>query len=418
MSIQLSLYWQSVDQLEWYWSGDTDVYSGSFEELQDQKRKRNLDSCSTRLFLPAFWFSTIEVQLPANARRITPQMLKFAAEEYLAQDIDSVHLVLRHKPQQGLATVQVTDVERLKQIFSTLKGRHFEVNQAYNAQIFTLNDNPTEDVLIQVVGQNATVTSDEKIYNVHTQGFSGWFDIWSKQTNLPEDASILLISDVAEGPAKRIVAEFEATGHELQWTVREEKRLIDWHEASEHQRISGNLMTGPFSQSSGSAKASLWLPSLVAVLAFLILWSTYSILSNIRDASKVEQVWKASELVFLQVFGQDKRIQRPLMVREMRSRASAGGDDAQSTPVNALVFLRDINESSSTFVLEDFRFNKARNEAFFTLAQPVAASGDAFNLFEALKDSLAAKNYDVEYSANQDNDSYRAQFKAVYGGQS
>lgn len=417
MSIQLSLYWQSVDQLEWYWSGDTDVYSGSFEELEDQKRNRNLDSCSTRLFLPAFWFSTIEVQLPSNARRITPQMLKFAAEEYLAQDIDSVHLVLRQKPQQGLATVQVTDIERLRQIINTLNTRGFEIVQAYNAQIFTLNDNPTEDVLIQVVGQNVTVTSEDKIYNVHTQGFSGWFDIWSKQTNLADNASILLISDVAEGPAKRIVAEFEATGHELQWTVREEKRLIDWHEASEQHRISGNLMTGPFSQTSGGAKAGLWLPSLVAVLAFLILWSTYGILNNIRNASKVEQVWQASELVFLQVFGQDKRIQRPLMVREMRSRASSSGDSNQSSSVNALIFLRDINEASNTFVLEDFRFNKARNEAYFTLAQPVSASGDAFSLFETLKDQLTNKNYQVEYSANQDNDSYRAQFKAVYGGQ-
>jgi len=92
MSIQLSLFWDTADRLEWYWPGDPSVFEGSFEELLDQKQAHNLTVCSVRLFLPEYWFSTLELNLPAKTRRLSGQALKFAAEEFLAQDIDSVHL--------------------------------------------------------------------------------------------------------------------------------------------------------------------------------------------------------------------------------------------------------------------------------------------------------------------------------------
>lgn len=138
---------------------------------------------------------------------------------------------------------------------------------------------------------------------------------------------------------------------------------------------------------------------------------------NHRLTEKIEQTWEASEKVFLQVFGNNKRIQRPLMVREMRTLASNSDAANSDQKVNALQFLSDISAASSTFVLEDFRFSRDRGEATFTLVQPVDVSGDAYNLFEALKNDMSAKNYSVEYSANQDKDAFRARFKATYGGQ-
>lgn len=417
MSIQLSLFWQAVDQLEWYWAGDTDVYTGSFEELQDQRQSRNMEACLVRLFLPASWFSTIAVQLPGNARRVSPQMLKFAAEEFLAQDIDSVHLVMKNKPVNGVVSVEATDIERLRQILNTLNTRQFIVTEAYNAQLFNLNDTQTDDLLLQIQGDQVTLTMADDLYTVHARGFSQWFELWASQNKVPEDASIRLVSDSAEGPAKAIATEFEAVGYQVQWTVEAQKRLVDWHDQAELYKGSANLITGPFSQRSGHSNLKIWLPTVIAASVLLVLWSVLTVLTNIRNESKVEQAWQASEQVFLQVFGQDKRIQRPLMVREMRSRAASSGATDSEGELNALVFLRDINNAAASFTLEDFRFNKQRNEAFFTLVQPVSETGDAYSLFESLKSDLSSKNYQVEYSANQDKDSYRAQFKMVYGGQ-
>jgi type II secretion system protein L len=416
MSTQLSLFWQAADELSWYWTGDTDVYSGTLEELQSQKQKKNLGSCITRLFLPANWFSTIELQLPSKARRINSTVLKFAAEEYLAQDIESVHLVVKHKTPNGLATVEVTDVDRFRQIIQTLKARQFMVTEAFNTQWFQLVENQTEDVVLQVEEQFVTVSSNDQIFTVHTKGFTQWYEIWAQQQGVEDDATVKVISDEADGPAKTMVTEFEAAGVNVQWVVQTTKKLIDWHDQAEAKKQLGNLITGEFNQGSGESNSYLWIPAVAASVAALVLWSGVSIASNYQLAKQVDETWQASENVFKQVFGQGKRIQRPLMLREMRSLASDNPESAGSE-VNALTFLNEINASSSTFVLEDFRFNRDRNESFFTIVQPLDAPGDAFSLFESLKDTLTANGYEATQKANKDKDAYRAVFKVVYGGQ-
>lgn len=416
MSIQLSMYWQSADQLEWYWTGDSDVYSGALEELIAQRQQKNMESCVVRLFLPASWFATVDVRLPANARRLTPQIMKFAAEEYLAQDIDSVHLTLKERMPSGQALLEATDLSRFSQILQTLRSRQFFVTEAYNAQRFSLHEAQTDDVMLQVMGDQVSLSASGNLFNVHVRGFTQWFELWANQNDLPDDASISIVSDTAEGPAKALVTEFEAAGYTVSWTVEAEKVLVDWNEQADRGKKAGNLITGQFAQSSGSKNTQIWAPAAVAVFATLILWSTISIMHNQRTIQKTEQTWNASEQVFLQVFGQDKRIQRPLMVREMRSLVANSGATDGASELNGLSFLRDISSASSSFVLEDFRFNKARNEAFFTLTQPVSAEGDAYELFEALKTDLSGKQYQVEYSANQEKDVFKARFKAVYGG--
>jgi len=147
------------------------------------------------------------------------------------------------------------------------------------------------------------------------------------------------------------------------------------------------------------------------------LWILVSTINTAQVNKKVEQTWKASENVFLQVFGKNKRIQRPLMVREMRSLASDDGSSGDGANINALVVLNDLSIAATTLKLEDFRFNSDRNEAFFTLVQGISEEDDAFSLFESLKTKLGAKGYTVEYSANQDKDNFRAKFKSVYGEQ-
>ncbi|MDX1340851.1 MAG: type II secretion system protein GspL [Reinekea sp.] len=417
MSTQLSLYWQAPDKLQWYWSGEADVYTGSLEELQDQKKLKNLETCLVRLFLPASWFSSIELMLPVKSRRLSPAALKFAAEEFLAQDIDTVHLVEKGRTNNGKTTVEVTEIDRLRFILQTLSGLGFVVNEAFNTQWFSLPEDQTDDVVIQVQQESIVLSANNQVFNLHTKGFAQWFELWAKQNDIAENATIKLISDSAEGPSKVLATEFEASGFEVNWVVQNAKKLIDWHEEAERKKIPGNLITGIFSQRSGNKYVEYWMPALVASVAALVLWSTLNMFQNHRLTEKIEQTWEASEKVFLQVFGNNKRIQRPLMVREMRTLASNSDAANSDQKVNALQFLSDISAASSTFVLEDFRFSRDRGEATFTLVQPVDVSGDAYNLFEALKNDMSAKNYSVEYSANQDKDAFRARFKATYGGQ-
>jgi len=417
MSIQLSLYWESADHLEWYWPGEANIFKGSLEELLDQKQARNLPTCPVRLFLPESWFSTLELNLPEKTRRLSGQALKFAAEEYLAQDIDSVHLVLKNKPLNGAATVLVTELERFQQVLQTLRVRGLIALEAFNCQDFSIPDNQTHETLLQISEQIVTLSARDQIFKIHPKGFPQWFEMWSQQNQLDPESPILVISANADGVAKSIVSQFEATGIPVQWVVQDAKKLIDWHEQAEVKKQPGNLITAEFSQQPANSQYRAWLPALVAGMATFVIWVSMTVLDNQQLLVRIDQTLAASDTVFLQVFGQDKRIQRSLMVREMRTLVAESGNVDGTAEVNALAVLNDLSIASPTFKLEDFRYNHDRKEAFFTLVQDINAQGDAFGLFETLKTGLMAKGYVVEYSANQDKDVFRARFKSVYGGQ-
>lgn len=416
MNVHLSLYWQTADQLEWYWSGEDHVASGSLEELQSQKQQRNLNECTARLFLPETWFSTLDLKLPAKARSLSSQALKFAAEEHLAQDIDSVHLVMRSRPKDGSATVIVTELERFKTVLKTLKTRGFNIIEAYNEKDFSGVDGQTDDIVIQVSALKVSLWFGQNVYTVHPKGFSQWFALWVTQNEVPADATIQLLSESADGDAKSIATELEVSGYTINWHVQQPKQLIDWHERASSHKPVGNLITNGFSNKSKNAETRYWLPTATAAILAVAVWSAMTLINQSQLNKQIEQAWAASENVFLQVFGNDKRIQRPLMVREMRGLITDTGSTEQK--VNALRFLNDLNIAQQSLIMEDFRFNRERSEAFFTLVQASTDQADAFDLFETLKTELGRKGYVVEYSANQDNDGYRARFKSVFGGQS
>ena len=416
MSAQLSIYWQAVDQLQWYWADDNDVFAGTLEELLDHKQQKNTDDCVTRLFLPSQWFTSLDIPLPPSVRSVNPSVLKFAVEEHIAQDIDSVHLVLKAKAKDGKLTVIVTELERFRTVVQTLQARQFIITEAYDAQWFSKAEDVTEDLLLQLVGETVTVYTAEQVFNVHYRGFSQWFELWQQQQQLAEDASVRLVSDSAEGIARSLSTELESTGLALHWVVQPAKNLRDWHEQAGSKKQSGNLMTGEFAKSSGDKKLNYWVPSLVASVAVLAFWCTTTLLDTHRLNTQTDELWQASEDVFTQVFGKSKRIQRPLMVREMRTRAASAAASAD-TEVNALTVLSDLDDAAKPLLLEDFRFNGKRNEVNFTIVQPTSIDADAYASFEALKSELLAKDYQVEYAANQDSDAYRARFKATVGGQ-
>ena len=311
----------------------------------------------------------------------------------------------------------VTGLERFSRVLQTLRVRGLIVLEAFNCQDFSIPENQTNETLLQISEQIVTLSARDQIFKIHPKGFSQWFDMWSQQNQLDPEAPILIISAHADGVAKSIVNQLEATGVPVQWVVQDIKQLIDWHDRAEGNRQPGNLITAEFSQQPSNSQYQLWLPAAVAGLAAFVVWVSLTLLDNHRLQIRIEQTLAASDNVFLQVFGQDKRIQRSLMTREMRTLATESGIVDRSVQVNALAVLNDLTIASPSFKLEDFRYNHDRKEAYFTLVQDIADAGDAFALFESLKTGLTDKGYTVEYSANQDKDVFRARFKSVYGGQ-
>ncbi|MDN3649500.1 type II secretion system protein GspL [Reinekea marina] len=415
MSIQLSLYWQDAQNISWYWAEENSQFNGTLEELEDQVQQRNLAQVVTRLFLPAGWFTTFPVQLPKGAKRVSSQMLSFAAEEFIAQNIEDVHLVMLGKPQQGEASVCATAKEPFLQVISTLKTRNMNVFEAYDAGQFLLPHQSTHDVDIHVNNEQVSIRSGLNFSQAHYRGFPQWFEHWLSQNGFEENLSIMVYSAQTDGAARNLVTSLETNGHKVEWVIQEDSSIAQWAETASSSKSVHNLLTANLRPGTSNKHARFWVPTSIAAVFSLVVWSAYTGISTMRLQEQADQTWQASEAVFKQVFGDQKRIQRPLMVREMRNKAaSIGSSDSKQPNANALTVLNDLRSANATLQLEDLRYNQDRNETTFTLVSD--AQSDAFNHFEALKTELSRKGYSVEYSASQDRDAVRAKFKSVLGG--
>lgn len=414
MSIQLNLFWTSASQLEWYWAGEESSFSGSLEDLLNQKKQRNLDAVGCRLLLPDVWFSNLSISVPGKTKRLSGEALKFACEEYLAQDIEDVHLIMTEKPRDGAVQVLALNASHLRQAISTLETHAIDVYEAFSMQGMKSGSEQMADVELDIQSNTVTFSANGENFQIHTTGFSQWFSLWAEQSHLPEDATVFIRSDDADGPAKMLSSELQASGHNVQWQVEDKPALVDLFDQVRQLRSAPNLMQGEFSRRSSNSQVKNWLPLTVAAVFAVIIWAGSSLMSSYQTGTRVDQVWAASESVFLQVFGKDKRIQRPLMVREMRSVAMGQAQTTDSAAVSSLDILNDLVAAPEPIFMEDFRFNQSRREALFTLVISSSASGDAYSHFEKLNTDLKQKGYQVEYSANQDNDRFRARFKAVF----
>lgn len=415
MSIQLNIYWQQAQDIIWYWTNDNQQYHGALEELQDQVKQRNLENVATRLFLPSQWFTTFPLQLPKGANRVSPQMLGFAAEEYLAQDIEDMHLVMIGKPHEGSVMVTATAKEQFSQIIQTLRTRHLIVFEAYDCGQFALPNQGTHDVELQIDDEKITLRSGHYLLEVHHQGFPQWFEHWLSQSDFDETISIIIYSANTDGPARHLVTSLESNGHQVQWLVQEPSDMSSWHEQATSIKGHGNLITASLRPNKSNTRLQYWLPVSIAALFTLVLWAVVTSMSGIHLNNQANQTWAASETVFKQVFGEQKRIQRPLMAREMRNlAATVNAQQGQESSTNALTLLNDLQSAEAGLTLEDFRYLRNRNESTFTITSEI--NSEAFNYFELLKGELISKGYQVEYSASQDRDAVRAKFKSVSGG--
>lgn len=417
MSIQLNIQWQQVDQLSWLWSDQKEPKYGRLDDLLDQKQQRNLDHVSVRLFLPAHWFTCIEVQLPKGTKRIRQDMLNFAAEEFIADDIEQVLLSQLSKINDGKIALQAQNKAQVVEVINTLRVRGLHTTEAFNSGWFRFLDGVTSELAIVIAAEHCFVRKGWKLHDVHIQGFTPWLEHWLETEPLADDATITVYSDNAESESRNIVTALESSGYEVNWTVQPQAQILEWTEWLATNKAWGNIASSLAGPKKQNHYLNLWLPTALAASVLLVVWGAHSVIDTSRMNQQAEITWQASENVFRQVFGPEKRIQRPIMLRELRNQvADLSNPNQESTNLSALQVLADLTVAEQTLSLDDLRFVRNRQEVIFTITQPLDTNDDSFASFEALKNNLIEKGYSVEYSASQTSVATRAQYRAVYAG--
>ncbi|MEX0623583.1 MAG: type II secretion system protein GspL [Saccharospirillum sp.] len=414
MNVQISIFWQDPTHLRWHWSDSAEVQEGRWDDVQLQRQNQNLEGVSTRLYLPHQGFTALQVTVPGGGRRIPETVLRFAAEEQLAQDIDSLHIIPLAKPGQGTLPVLVIETQRLRELRKTLAEGGFNLVQAFDAGYCQVSKPETQDVSIDVSPDRVLCRAGWELHQIHPNGFSQWFELWKRSQNLDETPlQITLTSRSADDIGRTLKTELEAAGDDVNWQVQPETDLPDWDETVAATRYQGNLMTGPFALRKSSGHSAYWVPSALAASFFLAIWIVLTVSQGWQDKAEAESTWTASETVFKQVFGQDKRIQRPLMVRELDNRIQSLQQPADAGGGSVLAAMDALGTLDTGLVLEDFRYQASRQEMLFTVIRNGDAQADAFGAFEQLKRKLEQAGYSVEYSASQDRDTVRGRYRAT-----
>lgn len=413
MALQLSIYWQSASALEWHWAHLEQSQKGTLENLGNEIGQLDQSTVPARLFLPDAWFSNLVVPLPPKTRRLSPSLLGFAAEEFLALNIDDAHLVVKSPNDGQGAVVSVCERHRLTEVISQLLAIGIQVQEAFDCKDFKALE--SEHLSVRVNEEDATVRYKNQTHSVHLQGFLPWFSGWLTQNSLNDALEIDWASDQQRAENDAMIGALRADGAQVHVITSPKPILTDWVKCVSSRR-SYNVMVGEFAVNAPTFKLGAWRPALVAASFLFVFWCALMFMQQRQFNQQIDRYWQASESVFLQVFGAGKRIQRPLMVREMRAIASA--PEQTEVRSNALTFLNDLTRGDASLQLEDFRYNRDRAEAFFTLVQDSTQTGDAFAKFEQLKTQLTQAGYEVEYSADQDNDAVRGRFKSVLGANS
>lgn len=419
MNVHISIFWQDPARLRWRWTDANEVREGRWEDLQLERQNRNLESVATRLYLPHQAFTSLQVTVPGGTRRIPETVLRFAAEEQLAQDIDSLHIVPLARAGQGSLPVVVIEKQRLRDLQETLADGGFTLLQAFDAGYCQVDKPETQDVSIDAAPGRVLCRAGWELHQIHPNGFSQWFELWKRSQGWDETAvQIMLSSRSADDLGRTLKTELEAAGDDVNWQIQPETDLLQWDERLSDNRFQGNLMTGAFALRTSGGHSAYWVPTALAAAFALAVWTGLTLTVGWQDKAEAASTWDASDTVFKQVFGQDKRIQRPLMVRELDNRIQSLQQPEGNDGDTVLTAMDALGTLDSDLSLEDFRYQASRREMLFTVTRNGDSQSDAFAAFEQLKRRLEQQGYRVEYSASQDRDAVRGRYRAAREAQS
>lgn len=400
--IEVSIYWDMHNQLTWRWHDAAEDRHGDWHQLVGERQTRNALAVKARLYLPHELFTSMEVSVPTGMRLVSDTVLRYAAEEQLAKDIESQHIVPLSPPAGGKVPVLVVDSELITRMQATLNQGDFKLVEAFDAGAYSLPECPESSVQVDVGDQVIRCRVGQQLYLVHPSGFSQWFETLLTSTGVDsESLSILLTAPECDEKFRLIKAELELMSASLEARVVAPATLAQIDDRCAKLKYRGNLMTGNHAPDKGEKRVSRWIPSAIAASLALVVWLVASGVSAWQHDRAAEQIWDASESVFKQVFGPQKRIQRPLMVREMENLIdqSALGDSREASVIDVIVALSELNQS---LVLKDLRYQAPVGQWFFSAGHTAGQEDRAFALFEEAQTTLMEHGFEVQYSANRD----------------
>lgn len=381
LSIQLQADLQHV---RWYLIGDR-VTEGQchIDELAAALPKAGL---ATTVFWPLEQASVHNVAIPPGQQRNLQRILPFAIEEFLAQDIDLVHLVpLASRTEQGHIPVAVLDKQRLRATIDALEAQKVSLRR-----IELLSESYKRQVNVPAL----LLTGEDAIWLSDDISFRGLPELGIYQAS-QTDATITLYSD---DQTERLQAETELVAAEKHCEYGSDN-FSELHKVAMVSAVApssvGNILQGEFTRQTKSPLAGVpWKPLVGAAALLFAISSTFLLIDAVtanRQTAAYEQV---IESTFTQAMGEDIRFRPQRWKSQVEQVLAAQGEGAATGFVPITRAVSEAYLQQPNLSLSRLRYGAARDQLTFVVEGSQLQQIEAFE--QALKDQSLSVDRTIE----------------------
>ncbi|WP_119394612.1 type II secretion system protein GspL [Salinibius halmophilus] len=386
MADRLSIELQAdLQHVRWYLIGDR-VTEGQchIDELAEQLPKAGLP---TLVLWPMEQASVHQVTIPPGQQRNLARILPFAIEEYLAQDIDQVHLVpLAGKPDSGLLPVAVVDKSRLQAVLTQLDEQKITLRRVeLLSEAYKRHTNIPALLLAQ----------DDAIW-LAQMSFRGLPELAIQQALATNDQAVHLVVD-DETLALEVESEFAAAEQPIE---RAPDSFDDLHKLAVTTAVApstvGNFLQGEFARQSQSPLQGLpWKPFVGAAALLFAVSTTHLVIEAVTASRQAAAYDIAIESTFTQAMGDEVRF-RPQRWRQQIEQvlsAQGEGDASGFIPISRAV--SKVYSQVPGLTLSRLRYADTRDQLSFVV------EGSNLAQIEAFEQALKSESLSVERTIEQ-----------------
>lgn len=385
LSIQLQADLQHV---RWYLIGDR-VTEGQchIDELAAALPKAGL---ATTVFWPLEQASVHHVAIPPGQQRNLQRILPFAIEEFLAQDIDLVHLVpLASRTEQGHIPVAVLDKQRLRTTIDALEAQKISLRR-----IELLSEAYKRQVNVPAL----LLTGNDAIWLSDSISFRGLPELGIAQASQGQETITLYSDDQTE----RLQVETELVASEKHCEYGSDS-FSDLHKLAMVSAVApssvGNLLQGEFTRQTKSPLQGVpWKPLVGAAALLFAISSTYLLIDAVTANRQTEAYEQVIESTFKQAMGEDVRFRPQRWKSQVEQVLAAQGEGAATGFVPITRAVSEAYQQQPNLSLSRLRYGAARDQLTFVV------EGSQLQQIEAFEQALKDQSLDVDRTIEQRQD--------------
>lgn len=386
MADRLSLQLQAdLQHVRWYLIGDR-VTEGQchIEQLAEQLPKTGLN---TLVLWPMEHASVHMVTIPPGQQRNLQRILPFAIEEYLAQDIDHVHLVpLAAKPDNGKLPVAVIDKLRLQTLIATLDKQGVQTRRIELLSEAYKRHTPTPALLL----------SDSDAIWLDTVSFNGLAELCIQHA-LDQDGETVYLAADNETLALEVESEFAANE---QFIERVQDSFMDLHKLAVTTAVApstlGNLLQGEFAKQSQSPLQGLpWKPFVGAAALLFAVSTTHLVIEAVTASQQAQAYDQVIERTFEQAMGEDIRFRPQRWQQQVEQVLAAQGEGDASGFIPLFRAVSAVFNQQPGLTLSRLRYASNRDQLSFVI------EGNALQQIEAFEQALKSASLTVDRTIEQ-----------------